>query len=244
MHDLRACSAAVLLAFTITMTDPADAADDKPVFTSGARVLFQGDSITDTHRGADDAPDAGLGHGYAFLVATRLSAKHPELRLVFQNRGVSGNDIHDLGARWEEDTIALRPDVLSILIGINDTAAEIALDEFEAAYDTVLERTKAALPHVRLVLCEPFALLPREANGAANAWEVDVRQRARIVEKLAQKYGASFVRFQQVFDDATKRAPAERWLYDGIHPTHAGHQLMADEWMRVIAKDARRVPRS
>ena len=242
MHDLCASGAAVLLALTITMTNRADAAEDKTGFRPGSKILFQGDSITDADRGTANAPDAGLGHGYVYLVAARLSADEPGRRLAFQNRGVSGNKIHDLGARWEEDTIAVRPDIVSILIGINDTAAEMAFDEFEAAYESVLQRTKAALPDALIVLCEPFALLPREPDGAANTWEVNVRQRARVVEKLAQKYGASFVRFQNVFDEATKRAPAEQWLYDGIHPTHAGHQLMADEWIRVVAKQPRRLP--
>ena len=218
------------------MMSDSEAAETRRPWRAGDKILFQGDSITDTDRGPDDAPDAGLGHGYAHLVAARLSADNPALRLVFRNRGISGNKIHDLVARWQEDTIALRPDVVSVLIGINDTTAEMAFDEFEAAYDSLLKQTKAALPDVRLVLCEPFALLPREADGGDNAWETNVRQRARIVEKLAAKYRAPFVRFQKVFDDALKHGPAEYWLYDGLHPTHAGHQLMADEWIRAVSE--------
>ena len=228
--------AAFVFVVGILMNSNSEAADSTSAWRAGDTILFQGDSITDTDRGADGAPDAGLGHGYAYLVATRLSADNPASRLIFRNRGVSGNKIHDLAFRWEEDAIALRPGLLSILIGINDTAAEMSLEEFGEAYDSLLERTKAALPNVRLVLCEPFALLPREADGRPNVWETDVRERARIVEKLAKKYGAPFVRFQKVFDDARKCAPAEHWLYDGIHPTHAGHQLMADEWIRVVSE--------
>ena len=219
----------------IVMKSDSEAPDSTPPWRAGDKVLFQGDSITDADRGAEGAPDAGLGHGYAYLVAARLSADHAASRLIFANRGVSGNRIHDLAFRWQEDTLALRPDVLSILIGINDTAAETPVEEFEAAYNSLLEQTKAALPNVRLVLCEPFALLPRESDGRANVWETNARERARVVEKLAGKYRAPFVRFQKVFDDARKRAPAEYWLYDGIHPTHAGHQLMADEWIRTVA---------
>ena len=226
---------AAVLAASIIMSTNSEAADRPVAWRLADKILFQGDSITDADRGAEAAPDAGLGHGYVYLVAARLSADHPGLRLVFRNRGVSGNKIYDLAARWEEETIPLRPDVLSILVGINDTTAEMALEEFEAAYDALLEHTKAALPNVRLVLCEPFALLPPEVGGGANVWETNVRQRARIVEKLAAKYRAAFVRFQKVFDEARKRAPAEYWLYDGIHPTHVGHQLMADEWIRAVA---------
>ena len=216
-------------------TDHSQAADGQPAWRQGDRILFQGDSITDADRGREGAPDAGLGHGYVYLAAARLCADHPELRLVIGNRGVSGNKIHDLAWRWQQDTIALRPDVLSILIGINDTTCEMPFDEFETAYDSLLKHTKATLPEVRLVLCEPFALLPRAGDGALHPWETNVRQRARIVEKLARRYGARFVRFQQVFDEARKRAPAEHWLYDGIHPTHPGHQLMADEWIRAVS---------
>lgn len=217
------------------MNSDSEAADAGRAWGIGDKIVFQGDSITDADRGPEGAPDAGLGHGYAYLVAARLSAEHPGLRLVFGDRGVSGNVIHDLAARWQDEAIALRPDVLSILIGINDTTAEMTFEEFEAAYDNLLEHTKAALPNVRLVLCEPFALLPHEADGRRNVWETNVRQRARIVEKLAAKYRAPFVRFQKVFDHAQERAPAEYWLYDGIHPTHAGHQLMADEWIRAVS---------
>ncbi|CAA9259190.1 MAG: hypothetical protein AVDCRST_MAG42-2626 [uncultured Chthoniobacterales bacterium] len=228
-------SVAILLAVSIAVKSDSEAAEDKASWRTGSRILFQGDSITDTHRGSESAPDAGLGHGYVYLVAARLSADQPGRRLVFGNRGVSGNTIHDLAMRWEADTIALRPEILSILIGINDTTAEMPFAEFETAYERLLEQTKAALPNVRFVLCEPFALLPAEPDGRENLWEADVRRRGRIVENLAKKYRAPFVRFQKVFDEARKTAPAAHWLYDGLHPTHAGHQLMADEWIRALS---------
>ena len=236
-HRLFSIVVALGLLVSVTTTSRSEAADatPAPAWPGGAKILFQGDSITDADRGAENAPDAGLGHGYVYLVAVRLTADHPARRLVFQNRGVSGNRIHDLAARWQEETIALRPEILSILVGFNDTAAEVPLDEFEAAYDRLLEHTKAELSNVKLVLCEPFALLPPEPDGRPNMWETNVRERARIVERLATKHGAAFVRFQKVFDDARKRAPAAHWLYDGIHPTHAGHQLMADEWIRATS---------
>jgi lysophospholipase L1-like esterase len=224
-----------ILAGNIIVTSGAAAADNKSAWRPGDKILFQGDSITDANRGPESTPDAGLGHGYVHLVAARLSADHPASRLVVVNRGVSGDEIHDLVHRWKRDTIALRPEILSILVGINDTAAEMPLHEFEAAYATLLEQTKAALPNVRLVLCEPFALLPRNADDTPHRWDTNVRERARIVERLAIKHRAPFVRFQKVFDDAAKRAPAEQWLYDGIHPTHPGHQLMADEWIRAVS---------
>lgn len=238
-HHHRLFSIVVALGLLVSVTTPsgseASGPTPAPAWPAGAKILFQGDSITAADRGTENAPDAGLGHGYVYLVAVRLTADDPARRLVFGNRGVSGNRIHDLAARWQEETIALRPEILSILVGFNDTAAEVPLDEFEATYDRLLEHTKAELPNVKLVLCEPFALLPPEANGRPNIWETDVRERARIVERLATKYGAAFVPFQKVFDAARKRAPTGHWLYDGIHPTHAGHQLMADEWIRATS---------
>ena len=218
------------------MTSGAETLEHKAAaWRTGDKILFHGDSITDAHRGSGSGDDAGLGRGYVQIIAKRLSQEHPSRRLIFVNRGVSGDQIDDLVRRWNEDAIALEPDILSILVGINDTGAETALQEFEVVYDALLERTKAALPNVRLVLCEPFALLPRSADGNPHRWETNVRERARIVEKLAAKYRAPFVRFQKVFDDALKAAPAEHWLYDGIHPTQAGHQLMADEWIRTVS---------
>ena len=234
-HWLFSVICAVLVGAGVMMKSNSEAAESARGWRHGGRILFQGDSITDASRGAQDAADAGLGHGYVYFVAARLTADHPSRRLSFGNRGVSGNKIHDLAARWREDTIALRPDMLSILVGINDTAADMPFDEFEAAYDQLLKHTKAELPNVTLVLCEPFALLPAEADDRPNVWEMNVRQRARIVERLATKYGAAFVQFQKVFDDARSRAPAAHWLSDGIHPTHAGHQIMADEWRRVVS---------
>ena len=242
LHRLFSGIPGAVVAACVMMTSVTEAAEPTASWRDGDKILFQGDSITDADRGAHGAPDAGLGHGYVYLVAARLTADHPTRRLVIGNRGVSGNKIHDLAARWEADAIALRPDVLSILVGFNDSAAEMAFDTFEAAYDRLLQETKAKLPNVRLVLCEPFALLPNEADGRRNVWETNVRERARIVERLAAKYGAAFVRFQDVFDRARKRAPAEHWLCDGIHPTPAGHQLLADEWVRVVTSFKSRKP--
>lgn len=123
---------------------------------------------------------------------------------------------------------------MSILVGINDTAAEVPLDEYEASYQKLLAQTVAALPGTRLVLCEPFTVAAGVYKNDFEPWRAAVAQRARIVEQLAAKYRAVFVRFQQLFDDACKRAPAEYWSSDGIHPTHTGHQIMANEWVRAV----------
>ena len=126
--------------------------------------------------------------------------------------------------------------MLSVLIGVNDAGRNVPLDQYEQVYDKLLAEARAANPNIRFVLCEPF-LLP---DGAKAAGQVErrenVKQRQAIVAKLAEKHHAALVHFQRVFDEAVKRAPADYWIWDGVHPTYRGHQLMADEWERVVRK--------
>jgi lysophospholipase L1-like esterase len=79
------------------------------------------------------------------------------------------------------------------------------------------------------VLCAPFV----KHTGQAPA---GIRRRQEIVARLAKRFGAALVRFQPVFDEAFKRAPADYWIWDTVHPTYRGHQLMADEWERVVRR--------
>jgi lysophospholipase L1-like esterase len=210
------------------------AKDPLPAFAPGARVLFQGDSITDGNRGRSDDLNHILGHGYQALVASRFGADLPERNLLFVNRGISGNRVSDLLGRWQTDAIDLKPDILSILIGVNDLNSGVSAEEYERQYDQLLGDTVKALPHTRLVLCEPFGL---PVGGKKDNWETyraDLAARQAIVARLADKYHAPVVHFQRVFDDAARRAPADYWIWDGVHPTYAGHQLMADEWVRTV----------
>jgi lysophospholipase L1-like esterase len=210
------------------------AKDPMPVFHDGMRILFQGDSITDGNRGRNADLNHILGHGYQAIIASRFGADLPERHLTFMNRGISGNTVPALAVRWQRDTIDLKPDILSILIGVNDLGRKVPAEEYEQQYDQLLADTVKALPNVRLVLCEPFGL---PVGGKKEIWEtyrVDLAARQAIVAKLAGKYHAPVVRFQRMFDDAAKRAPADYWIWDGVHPTYAGHQLMADEWVRTV----------
>ena len=208
----------------------------EPLFKENERILFQGDSITDGNRGRNNDPNHILGHGYCFIIAAKYGAEFPERHLTFLNRGVSGNTVVSLAARWSADTIALKPDLLSILVGINDR--NVPLDQYELVYDQLLTGTKAANPGVRLVLCEPF-YLPKDGHKEGDPRELDVKQRQTIVAKMAEKHQAILVKFQEVFDAACKRAPAEYWVWDGIHPTYSGHQLMADQWVKAVGQAAR-----
>ena len=210
--------------------------DPMPVFRPGAHILFQGDSITDGNRGRNGDPNHILGHGYAFLIAARFGAAMPERNLIFLNRGISGNKVSDLAARWEKDALELKPDMLSILIGINDSMKKVPIDDFENVYDGLLAAAVAANPKVHLVLCEPFILPVGRSKQEFEEVLEDVKLRQAVVFRLAVKYRAAVVHFQKVFDDACKRAPAEYWIWDGVHPTYSGHQLMAEEWVRVVSQ--------
>jgi lysophospholipase L1-like esterase len=208
--------------------------NDMPMFPDGGRILFQGDSITDGNRGRVGDPSHMLGQSYAFIIAARYGAALAERRLTFFNRGISGNTVPDLKVRWRKDTLELRPDLLSVLIGVNDLGRGLPLGQFEPVYDQLLADARAANPNLRLVLCEPFIANVGGSNGAWAMWHEEMTRRQGIVGQLAAKYGAALVRFQKMFDDATQRAPAEYWIWDGVHPTHSGHELMADEWVRTV----------
>lgn len=218
----------------LTLGLQAAAPDEMPAFQPGNRILFQGDSITDGNRGRNADPNHILGHGYAFIIAARFGALYPERHLDFMNRGIGGNKVSDLAARWQNDALKLKPDLLSILIGINDNLGNVPLSAYEETYDQLLADTVAALPGTRLVLCEPFTLPVGKYQENFGPWQSRVKERARVVEKLAAKYHAPVVHFQKAFDEACQRAPADYWIWDGVHPTYSGHQIMADEWVRTV----------
>ena len=211
--------------------------------TKGKVILFQGDSITDGNRGRNTDPNHIMGHGYAFSIASRLGARYPKKKLTFYNRGVSGNKVNDLAARWQKDTLDLKPDVLSILVGVNDSASVvfkrepvISVEEYEKGYRALLDQTKAQFPDIQFVLCEPFILKVGKVKDNWEAYQKDISQRQAIVKKLAEQYNAVFVGLQEVFDKACKKAPANYWIWDGVHPTVAGHELITRKWLKMAKK--------
>ena len=198
-------------------------------------ILFQGDSITNAFRMPQEMNNAyQLGAGYAMIVAAQLLAARPGDKLRFTNRGVCGEGIQGLQQRWQADCIELRPTVVSILVGVNDAQVmqcqpKTSLQEYEQCYRDLLSLTRAALPEVRLVLCEPFAL--HVGDVRADRLE-DISARSAIVRRLAEESGSVLVPLQRVFADAQKQAPAEYWSYDGIHPNAQGFWLIAQAWLR------------
>ena len=202
-------------------------------------ILFQGDSITDVGRKREiSKPNRpkGLGNGYVKLIVTALQKQSPSQYDCY-NRGISGNRIVDLYARWKIDGVNLQPNMISILIGVNDTWHEfgsqngVEVDRYETIYRLLLDYTLERLPKVRLVLCEPFVL---PCGVVTPAWENEMAQRRQIVKNLADTYSATFVPFQTMFDNALDDAPPHQWAEDGVHPTPAGHQRMADLWLKTV----------
>ena len=204
----------------------------------GFTILFQGDSITDAGRNYENtAPNTQLGNGYAMLAAAQLLADHPGKDLKIYNRGMSGDQVINLYARWRRDTIALAPDVISILIGINDIWRDfdsncgIDAARYNKVYRDILEWTKSALPAARLILIEPFTV---ESEFVTPEWAPLVAERCRIVRELAAEFGAALVSSDWL-EEAKKEAPGSYWLPDGVHPSYAGHQRLLTAWNKVAA---------
>ena len=208
----------------------------------GFTFLFQGDSITDGNRTRNNDWNHVLGHGYQFIIASKLWYEFPKKGFHFFNRGVSGNKVTDLANRWQKDTLDLKPDVLSILIGINDTSdfingnKDFTAENYETGYRSLLQKAREQLPGIRFVLCEPFILPVGKVKDKWEEYTNELRKRQASVLKLSEEFNAIFVPFQDAFNKALSRAPANYWIWDGIHPMPAGHELMAREWIHYVGK--------
>lgn len=207
----------------------------------GTVILFQGDSITDAgrNRSENDPNNAeALGSGYPMLVGAKLLEKFAAFDLKIFNKGVSGNKVFQLADRWETDCLALKPDILSILIGVNDIWHKLngqyngTAEIYRHDYFTLLERTRKTLPNVRLVICEPFAV--RGVKAVDEKWYPEFYDYQTAAREIAGLFSATFVPFQKIFDEAQKQAPGVYWTSDGVHPTLAGAQLMAQAWLNAI----------
>jgi lysophospholipase L1-like esterase len=206
----------------------------------GSVILFQGDSITDVGRNRSSAgPNRGnaLGDGYPFLLACDILRDNPARGLKIFNRGISGNTVPDLKARWETDTLALKPDVLSILIGVNDIWHKLdgnfsgTVQSYETDYTELLRTTRAALPQTRIIVMEPFVLRTGSVN---DRWFPEFDERRAVAKRVAKEAGATFVPLQDMFSDLAKGSVPDYWLGDGVHPTLAGHQAITERWRKVV----------
>lgn len=208
-------------------------------------ILFQGDSITDSGRRNEWGHN--MGFGYGTMVAGALGVTEP-YTYRFINKGVSGNRIVDLYARIKKDMINLKPDYMSILIGVNDVWHEIAeqngvdAEKFEMVYCLLIEELKAALPELKIMILEPFALAadvtdPADKPERYAYFRKEVELRAQAAKRVAEKYGLVFVPLQEAFDRAEANAPVRgQWLWDGVHPTAAGHTIIKEAWLKGFAQ--------
>ncbi|MCD0488078.1 GDSL-type esterase/lipase family protein [Pedobacter sp. MC2016-14] len=209
----------------------------------GLTVLFQGDSITDGKWGRNGDLNHIMGHGYAFSIASRWGADFPSPDLRFYNRGISGNRVSQLQDRWQTDCLDLRPNVLSILVGINDAAmlmekSSVSREDFQAfedSYRDLLTQVRKQDPKTLIVLCLPFLASVGKVKDKWERYQSTVNSLALSVRKLAIEFDAVLVDFQMVFQKAAKRAPDSYWIWDGIHPTVPGHELMAREWLKQVS---------
>ena len=198
------------------------------------KILFLGDSITDAGRAKDK--DSAKGHGYVTLVAAKLGFEYPG-EYEFFNRGISGNRVCDLLARIRRDAINHKPDVISILIGVNDVSHEIAYENgvsaklYETLYNILIEEVKAVLPGVRILILEPFVLKGVATEARYDAFREEVELRAAVAKRISERNGLEFISLQRKFDEAAKIVSPSYWLEDGVHPTSAGHELIAREWI-------------
>jgi len=204
------------------------------VIENDSLVLFQGDSITDAGRDRSDGTD--LGRGYAMIAAATFSAMYPASNVRFLNRGIGGDRVGDLQARWDQDCIDLKPSWVSILVGINDTWRRYdhndstATEAFETAYRDILTRTRDRLG-AKLIICEPF-VLPTPPDRAQ--WRQDLDPKIDAVRRLARAFGAIYVPLDGLFAAAATQRPPDFWAPDGVHPTAAGHGLIARAWLQAV----------
>lgn len=225
--------------------------------TDYSTILFQGDSITDSMRKSGHYDS--LGDGYVLMIAAWLSARHPEFHATFYNRGVIGDRIRDLKYRWKKDCLSLRPNLVSILIGVNDVLGQpfwtrglkrnlvsilkggrdvlgkpfweklTPTENFQSDYTSVLEQTKQL--KCQIVLLEPFLVHP---NGNLLGLTEELNKKIEVVRELARKFETTLIPLNDIFVKAcSKRAPSY-WAIDGVHPTLAGHALIAQSWIKGV----------
>ncbi len=208
-----------------------------PLVPEGLRIVFQGDSITDAgrDRGQYYANQAGgMGLGYVYQIVAELLGANAGKDVKCFNRGISGNKVFQLADRWELDCLALRPEVLSILIGVNDFWHAVegryngTVQVYKTDYRALLARTKKSLPDVRLIIGEPFAV--KGGSAIHDGWSAFHEYRS-VAKDLAEEFGAQFIPYQTIFDEALNSAPVSYWCPDGVHPSLAGAHLMKKAWM-------------
>ena len=201
-------------------------------------LLFQGDSITDAGRMREwyyPNVASGMGDGYVYQIVAEILGSSPGKNLKCYNRGVSGNKVYQLAERWDDDCMNLKPDILSILIGVNDFWHTLTgnykgtVQTYESDFRKLLDRTLKGLPQVKLIILEPFAI--KGGSAITDKWYPDFGDYQKAAKSIASDYKALFIPLQPVFDKALDVAPVLYWSGDGVHPSIAGAYLMKNAWL-------------
>lgn len=231
-----------------------------------ATFLFAGDSITDGGRSRNMDLNHNLGHGYQYIVSSRIAADNIDKKPKFVNKGFGGGGINALYEVWYEQVLKLKPDVISIYIGVNDLYKSIIgledanIRRYELVYDLLLSDTVAYLPNVKFVIVEPIfgithhvkeyvnyspyvlcekefvPLSINETDKEKQFHRSEVTKFQHVARQLAEKYSAVFVPLQDEFDKYLKDVETEYLLWDGVHPTVAGHGIIARQWYDHVDK--------
>lgn len=197
-------------------------------------VLFQGDSITDAGRSREN--DSCMGAGYPMMTSAWFNALYAEMNITFYNRGISGNRVKDLKERWQTDCLDLKPDLVSILIGINDcwrrydSNDPTSVDDFKNTYREILTQVRQNT-NAGIILCEPFLLPVYEHQ---NAWREDLDPKIHAVRELAREFGTMYLPLDGIFAQACAKREPSFWAADGVHPTPAGHALISKVWLEMV----------
>ena len=202
-------------------------------------ILFQGDSITDGNRGRNEDLNHIHGHGYQYILTAEMWHDNLDKSPIFINRGISGNRCFELLDRWQEDCIDLKPTILSILVGINEIGAMdinvegASLDNNEKSYRAILDRVKKELPETLIIIMEPFY-----GDSKNERWDTfykaHIGELQRRTKQIAEDYGAVFVPLQDMFDSYRDKTDIFNLIWDGVHPTTCGHQLIAKQWKKYV----------
>ncbi len=208
-------------------------------------ILFQGDSITDGNRLKDYPSDLNhqIGHGYPYVIVGKLGAEHPQAGLQFVNRGISGNTVQNLSDRWQKDCLDIRPDVLNILVGVNDVhysvfnGKEFCIEKIKETYISLIDRVREVNPEVKIILCEPFNYAIESPGKEWATWQPRLCQVQRMVREIAEEKNVFFLPLQKMFDELCEKAEPIHWIWDGIHPTESGHWMIAQKWLDFVRKN-------
>lgn len=207
--------------------------DQKIILKKDSKLLFIGDSITDADRDKNvliPNEEEGLGRGYVKSIATELLMKEQFAGVSIYNRGIGGNTIGDLLNRWNNDVIALKPDALSILIGVNDVRKLVAPTTYYKTYQQILSETKDILPDTSIILCEPFIL--SNIIGYNNNLAYNFHEYRKVIRKLAIDFNTFFVSNYLAFESRAATVAAANLLIDGVHPTDAGIEILKNQWLK------------